>query len=169
MYSRRTIRFGCAIEKKVDLTQFFAKLNAKKPMEYYSDGKISLVKKDWADAKRQFLAYQCYADARRQKTLPPELEKLEMRDPYEDQHLEYLEYLQRKLDEETPEDPELALLWSKKAYSNPYTQARQEWRSIYPLRKEAPKPIPPQNPLSPTVTSPTSSTSTTESTFTGTK
>jgi len=162
------IRFGCAIEKKVDLTQFFAKLNAKKPMEYYSDGKRSLVKKEWADAKRQFLAYQCYADARRQKTLPPELEKLEMRDPYEDQHLEYLEYLQRKLDEETPEDPELALLWSKKAYSNPYTQARQEWRSIYPLRKEAPKPTPQQN-LSPTVTSPPSSTSTTESTFTGTK
>jgi len=82
-----------------------------------------------------------------------------MRDPHEDQHLEYLEYLQKKLDEETPEDPELALLWSKKAYSNPYTQAKLEWRSIYPLRKEAPKP----NPLSPTTSAPPS-TSSTEST-----
>lgn len=89
------IRFGCAIEKKVNLTQFFANLNAKKPMEYYGDGKRSLVTKNWEDAKKQFLAYQCYADARRQKTLPPELEKLEMRDPHEDQHLEYLEYVQK--------------------------------------------------------------------------
>jgi len=160
------IRFGCAIEKKVDLAQFFSKVNAKKPMEYYKDGKTSLVNKQWVDAKKEFLAYQCYADARRQKTLPPELEKLEMKDPHEDQHLEYLEYLQKKLDEatSTPEDPELALLWSKKAYSNPYTQAKLEWRSIYPLRKEAPKPPAPSS----TPSSTSSTTSSTESTFTGT-
>jgi len=165
------IRFGCAIEKKVNLTQFFANLNAKKPMEYYGDGKRSLVTKNWEDAKKQFLAYQCYADARRQKTLPPELEKLEMRDPHEDQHLEYLEYVQKKLDEQTPEDPELSLLWSKKAYSNPYTQAKLEWRSIYPLRKEGVRaPTAPSSTSStPSSTSPTpSSTSSTTSTFTGT-
>jgi len=155
------IRFGSAIERKVNLTQFFANLNAKKPMEYYSDGKRSIMTKNWEDAKKQFLAYQSYADARRQKTLPPELEKLEMKDPHEDQHLEYLEYVQKKLDAQTqPEDPELSLLWSKKAYSNPYTQAKQEWRSIYPLRKEGVAPTAPS--------SVPSSTSSTTSTITGT-
>jgi len=84
------------LKKKVDVGNFLSNLNAKKPMEYYNDGKSQLVKRQWVDAKSNFLSYQKFADAKRWKKLPKELETLELKDPCQDQHLEYLEYCQKK-------------------------------------------------------------------------
>jgi len=128
------LRFGRDIDNKLDVSNFFTKLGTKKPMEYYTDGKALLQQKKWVDAKTNFLRYQSYADAKRRNKLPKELENLEIKDPYEDQHLEYLEFAQKKLNEEmnTPDDPEMIGLMSKTVYPNPYTAAKVEWRKAFP-------------------------------------
>jgi len=90
------IRLGRVTEQKLDLAQFFAKLQVKKPMDYYNDGKMAIVKKQWLVAKENFLKYQYFANAKRYNNLPKELEGIELKDPHDDKHLEYLEVIQKK-------------------------------------------------------------------------
>jgi len=133
------IRLGRITEQKLDLTQFFSKLQVKKPMDYYNDGKMAIVKKQWLVAKENFLKYQYFANAKRYNNLPKELEGIELKDPHDDKHLEYLEVIQKKLDDiGNPVDPELLALWTISAYSNTYTKAKEEWRKTFPFRTTAP-------------------------------
>jgi len=80
----------------VGLVAFYAKLASKTPLDYYNSGKYLLTEKKWLQAKDEFLAYQKFADAKQQNKLPRELGEVIVKDPREDKHLEYLEYLQKK-------------------------------------------------------------------------
>jgi len=109
-------------------------------MEYYLDGKIDLKKKRFQEAKVNFLAYQKFADAKRYDKLPEEFKTLPIKDPCQDKHLEYLELIQRKLNEEVSgdDDPDLSLVWTGTPASNPYTALREEWRKAFPRTSSAP-------------------------------
>jgi len=91
------IRFGRVLQQRVDLTTFFQQLSVKSPMDYYKDGKACTLKKDWVGAKENFLKYQYLVEAKINNKLPESLDKQEFKDPYEDQHCEYLEVCQKKL------------------------------------------------------------------------
>jgi len=134
------LRFGRDIDKKVNLVTFFAKLNVKSPLDYYNAGKYLLKERQWLKAKDEFLAYQKFADAKRQNKLPKDLGDIQVKDPHEDKHLEYLEYIQKQIDEKINEQTdEMSLLLSKTVTtSNPYTPLKNEWRKTYPYREALP-------------------------------
>jgi len=138
--ANETLRFGVKIEQKlgqvstqVDYVAFIAGINVKKPLEYYSDGKVLISQKKWNEAKDAFLAYQKFANLGQTGQLRSE-DKI--RDPHEDKHLEYLEYIEKNLQKILPQDDEQAMLFSAlpKVPQNPYTDPRTEWRKKYPYR-----------------------------------
>jgi len=81
----------------------------------------------------RFLAYQKFANLGQTGQLRSE-DKI--RDPHEDKHLEYLEYIEKNLQKILPQDEEQAMLFSAlpKVPQNPYTDPRTEWRKKYPYR-----------------------------------
>jgi len=133
------LRFGLRIDNEVGLVAFYAKLASKTPLDYYNSGKYLLTEKKWLQAKDEFLAYQKFADAKQANKLPRELGEVILKDPREDKHLEYLEYLQKKIDEKINEQTdEASLILSKTVVgSNPYTPLKEEWRRKYPYKQES--------------------------------
>jgi len=138
------LRFGRVLDGKVNLVTFFQKLNVKSPLDYYNAGKYLLKERQWLKAKDEFLAYQKFADAKRHNKLPKDLGDVQVKDPHEDKHLEYLEYIQKQIDEKINEGTdEMSLLLSRTVTtSNPYTPAKTEWRKAYPYRESVLSPTP---------------------------
>jgi len=138
------LRFGRVLDTKVNLVTFFQKLIVKSPLDYYNAGKYLLKERQWLKAKDEFLAYQKFADAKRHNQLPKDLGDVQVRDPHEDKHLEYLEYIQKQIDEKINEGTdEMSLLLSRTVTaSNPFTPLRAEWRRVYPYREAVLSPAP---------------------------
>jgi len=127
------IRFGREVEKKVDVLAFYAKLSIQSPMDYYTNGKVAIVDREWIVAKDNFLKYQYFVEAHLSKKLPQGLGDIKLKDPHEDKHLEYLELIHNKMEGALPVDEELLIIWSKNPGANPYTQLKKEWRRQYPF------------------------------------
>jgi len=86
-------------------------------------------------SKENFLKYQYLVEAKINNKLPESLDKQEFKDPYEDQHCEYLEVCQKKIDDQLRNpsgDPEIEALWTNAEYSNPFKAQKEKWRAKYP-------------------------------------
>jgi len=129
------LRFGIKVDQKIDWNTFVSSVHVKKPLEYYTDGKVLISQRKWNEAKDSFLAYQKFANAGQAGQLPSEVK---IRDPHEDKHLEYLEYIQKNL-EKIPTDDEFRMIASVVPTTphNPYEDARITWRKKYPYRGSA--------------------------------
>jgi len=112
--------------------------NKKKPLDYYDDGKLALVRKTWDEAKIFFDIYHRFALISLKGLLPD----FKVKPPTETTHLDYLEYLQRKRLENralTDEEWEEWMLgrhlhtYTPLTY-NLYTELKNEWRLKYPKK-----------------------------------
>jgi len=99
------------------------------PIEFYNQGKLLLVKRQWQDSKDAFLSYQKFANAAQEGLLPP---GFVVRDPHEDKHLEYLEWLQKRLDVTVHIKDEDGLFT---IVPNCYSRPKEVWRKRYPFKK----------------------------------
>jgi hypothetical protein len=131
--SQETLEQTIRVNQRAKILIALAKLDKKKPWEYYEDGKYLITQKRWLDAKTNFLCYRKFIDGK--TTVMTEKDDNGVKPPSEDRHLKYLAYIQDQLAEQSKEEPDPILSVCSKPIVNQYKRAWDEWEATYMKRK----------------------------------